>query len=232
MITRLAENLYRVISDLNIMITRGFHTDLKQNYKALETSINEFKETPDTLFKELFEPWCKEDFYRFCRLINTIQNKDSDWQMNSISLLPHFAYLFNELCLIYDEIEMRRPEIVKSVEADDTPKPDTSTDRVNLPEFAKIIDTPEMRKAQEIGLIDEQYKWLKGLQLLACFAREMSLKYKLNNAQNADGTPRVNWQIFERFFDIQKGKLRQNYNDIQKTGQQPRDKNLIDTLFK
>ena len=159
MITRLAENLYRVVSDLDIMLTRGFHTDLKQHYRALETSINEFKETPEILYKELFEPWCKEDFCRFCRLINIIQNKDDDWQDNLLRLAPYSFDLFNELCQIYDEIEMRQPEIIKII-ATDTAEglrlPDElNTDRARK-YFARAVE------AQFMELTPKGAKWLFG----------------------------------------------------------------------
>lgn len=86
-------------------------------------------------------------------------------------------------------------------------------------------------KAIEIGLMDESYNWSKGMQLLSCFAREMSLRLGLNKAQNSDGTQRISWQPFEQLFKIDKGKLRSNYNDIQKTGQTPHGIELIDKIF-
>lgn len=98
------------------------------------------------------------------------------------------------------------------------------------------LDNPEARrifqKAIELGLMSEDYKWLKGLQLLACFAREMSLKFKLGKGINSAGTQRVSWKPFELLFNIEEGKLRANFSDIQKTGQQPTDHTLIDKIFK
>ena len=87
------------------------------------------------------------------------------------------------------------------------------------------------RKAIDLGLMSEEYKWLKGLQMLACFARDMSLKLNLNKATNCDGTKRISWKPFENLFKVEQGKLRLNYNDIQKTGQNPSEIGLIDKVF-
>ena len=81
-------------------------------------------------------------------------------------------------------------------------------------------------KAVELGLMTEGYKWLSGLQVLACFAREMSINLNLGKGG------RISWKPFETLFDIDPGKLRLNYNDIQKTGQDPRDAHLVDEVFK
>lgn len=103
------------------------------------------------------------------------------------------------------------------------------------PTLPKELDNDEaakyFAKAIEIGLMDESYNWSKGMQLLSCFAREMSLKLGLSEAQNSDGTQRISWQPFEQLFKIDKGKLRSNYNDIQKTGQNPHGIELIDKIF-
>ena len=87
-------------------------------------------------------------------------------------------------------------------------------------------------KAIRLGLMDCNYKWLKGMQMLACFAYEMSKKLKLGKGENADGRSRISWKPFETLFSVDRGKLRLNYNDIQKTGQQPKDSYLIDGVFK
>lgn len=156
MITQLTKNLYRVISDLNIVIECGFHTDLTQHYKALEASIREYKETPEALYRELFEPWCKVDFSRFCRLVNIIENKNEDWQENSIKILPDFAVIFNELCFIYDEIAMRQPELVKSIKVDTAEgvkmPEELNTDRVRK-YFARAVECGYMKP------IANGYKW-------------------------------------------------------------------------
>ena len=81
-------------------------------------------------------------------------------------------------------------------------------------------------KAKEIGLIDDNYKWLKGKQLLACFCHDMSQSLSLGKGE------RIAWKPFEALFGIEKGKLRSNYNDIQKTGQNPSDIALVDDVFK
>jgi hypothetical protein len=101
----------------------------------------------------------------------------------------------------------------------------------NLP---SELDTPEAKaifdEARDIGLLDCDYKWLKTKQLLACFAQKMSDKLMLGKGVNSDGTSRISWQPFERLFNEK--NLRLSYNDIQKTGQLPREHELIDKLFK
>ena len=95
-----------------------------------------------------------------------------------------------------------------------------------LPEGLRSDEaTAYFNKAIELGLMDDEYQWKKGLQLLSCFAREMSLKLKLGKGG------RISWKPFEQLFKQQKGKLRLNYNDIQKTGQEPSDVYLIDEVF-
>lgn len=93
-------------------------------------------------------------------------------------------------------------------------------DRLRKPEAKKYFD-----KAIELGLMDSNYEWKKGLQMLACFAREMSITLKMGKGD------KISWQPFEILFNIEKGKLRQNYNDIQKTGQAPSEVDLIDKVF-
>lgn len=87
-------------------------------------------------------------------------------------------------------------------------------------------------KAVEAGLMTKQYKWQKSQLLLACFAREMSLKLCLNKAQNTDGTYRISWQPFEELFGLKKHVLRTSYNDMQKTGQPPKNIEIVDSIFK
>ncbi len=81
-------------------------------------------------------------------------------------------------------------------------------------------------KAIELGLMSPEYKWLMGLQLLACFVREMNIHLEL------DKGGRISWRPFEVLFELKKGKLRSNYNDIQKTGQSPLKIELVDEVFK
>lgn len=132
-----------------------------------------------------------------------------------------------------------------------TPQPDTSTPVITemvidtstgatgtAPEGWRLpieLDTPEgweiWRQAIEKKLITDDFRWQKGLQLLACFAREMSLRFSLGKGVNSDGTKRINWKIFEELFNIEKGKLRSNYNDIQKTGIEPNEIMIINEIF-
>lgn len=153
---------------------------------------------------------------------------DGDWER----LQPLCDFLYNteigravQDCIFKDE--------ATDEEQPDSPEADTTTDTPNLP---SKLNTPEVlgvfTEAQKLGLMDGQYKWLKGLQLLACFAREMSLKFKWGKGVNGNGEPRISWQPLEQFYGLKKYTLRSNYNDIQKTGQQPTDSALIDQLFK
>lgn len=100
------------------------------------------------------------------------------------------------------------------------PQQNKLPDELNTDEALKYF-----AKAKEIGLIDDNYKWLKGKQLLACFCREMSLKLDLGKGD------RISWQPFEILFTIKKGSLRSNLNDIQKTGESPTDIYLVDKVF-
>lgn len=157
---------------------------------------------------------------------------DEDWER----LQPLCDFLYNtdigravQDCIFKDEAT----DEATDEEQPDSPEASPTTDTPNLP---SELNTPEVlgifAEAQKLGLMDEQYKWLKGLQLLACFAREMSLKFKWGKGVNGNGEPRISWQPFELFYGLKKYTLRSNYNDIQKTGQQPTDSALIDQLFK
>ena len=86
-------------------------------------------------------------------------------------------------------------------------------------------------KAINIGLMDADFKWLRGMQLLACFAREMRLRLQLGKGANSDNRPRISWKPFETLFKLPNGKLRSNNNDIQKTGQDPSDIWMVDKVF-
>lgn len=145
-------------------------------------------------------------------------------------LQPLCEYLYNT------EIGRTVQQVIFERDKSDTPDLNETTARPEAVTLPDILATPEALKifeqARELGLIDRDYKWLKGLQLLACFAREMSLKLGLGKGNNSDGTPRISWQPFERLFNISNGKLRANYNDVQKTGQNPGDHTLIDGIFK
>lgn len=103
-------------------------------------------------------------------------------------------------------------------------------------QLPKELETKEAKryfaKAIELGLMDNNYKWLKGLQMLSLFASKMSDKLNLNKATNTNGTKRIAWQPFELLFGIEKGKLRSNLNDIQRTGVEPKEAYLIDEVFK
>ena len=125
----------------------------------------------------------------------------------------------------------------QQVTTDSEPQPEAQI-TVNEPQQIKLpkeLDNDEaakyFAKAIEVGVMDEKYNWLKGLQLLSCFARDMSLKLGLSKAQNSDGTKRITWKPFEQLFKIDNGKLRSNYNDIQKTGDLPKDIHLINKIF-
>lgn len=96
-------------------------------------------------------------------------------------------------------------------------------------QIPKELTTPEakayFKKAIELGLMDSNNHWLKGQQMLTCFAREMSIRLKIGKGD------RIAWKPFEILFNVSSGKLRLNYNDIQKTGQAPKDVKLIDKVF-
>ena len=94
----------------------------------------------------------------------------------------------------------------------------------------KELETDEAKryfdKAINLGLLDNKYNWLEGTQMLAYFVSEMSNKLHLGKGN------RISWKPFETLFKVQHGKLRLNLNDIQKSGNFPRNKAIIDKIFK
>ncbi len=95
-----------------------------------------------------------------------------------------------------------------------------------LPDVLNTDEAKELfNRAIELGLMKDDYTWDKGLQLAACFAREMSIRLDIGKGD------RISWKPFEELFKLENGKLRSNYNDIQKTGQNPSDINLVDAVF-
>lgn len=124
-----------------------------------------------------------------------------------------FVRLQNAMGIVCDLIE-KLPTDEQAAYAQQLP------DKLNTDEAKRYF-----AKAIELGLMTDNYKWLKGLQMLACFARDFSMKLSLGKGN------RISWKPFESLFGIEPGKLRLNYNDIQKTGQNPSESDLIDKVF-
>lgn len=93
----------------------------------------------------------------------------------------------------------------------------------------KELDTDEAKmyfdRAIKIGLMDSNNKWLEGKQMLAWFASKMSDSLKLGKGD------RISWKPFETLFGFKPGELRSHFNDIQKTGNPPKNASLIDNVF-
>ncbi len=119
-------------------------------------------------------------------------------------------------------------EALPKLEPQQVPEPtNTKPQQGKLPDELNTDEALKyFAKAKEIGLIDDNYTWLKGKQLLACFCRDMSFKLDLGKGG------RISWQPFEILFKTKKGSLRSNLNDIQKTGEAPTDIYLVDKVFK
>ena len=96
-------------------------------------------------------------------------------------------------------------------------------------ELPKELNTDEAKmyfeRAIKIGLMDGNNKWLEGKQMLAWFASKMSDRLKLGKGD------RISWKPFETLFGFKSGELRSHFNDIQKTGNHPKNANLIDKVF-
>lgn len=94
-------------------------------------------------------------------------------------------------------------------------------------EMPKELCTDEAKRYFELainkGLMNSKYEWSKGRELLACFCHDMSQKLSLGKGD------RIAWKPFEVLFGFK--NLRGNYNDIQKTGREPSDIELIDNIF-
>lgn len=232
MIATLTESLYNVVSDFNIMIERGFYSaQFQEHYKALEASISDFKKSREVLYKELFEPWCKVDFCRFCRLTNRILNHSEEWQEKALRISPDFPILLNELCLIYDEMEQRAPELVEIAERDDSDEPTGSTDQQQLEKVENVerdepsisADTPGLngqtstptslpensperaKRAFEMALKDGfMEKTATGYKWLYNGGSKACLAYFLAMVYNPDNSRITPFTLLERLFNVKR----------------------------
>ena len=138
------------------------------------------------------------------------------------TLTPHKARL-SEVCKEYKKI-WSKPAPIEFV-CDLLESKLTAQQSID-PRLTTVEAKAYFNEAIELGLMDKDYNWLKGLQMLSCFAWEMSKALKMGKGD------RIAWRPFEILFGVEKGKLRLNYNDIQKTGQNPSESYLIDQILR
>lgn len=137
-------------------------------------------------------------------------------------------YIWRERLKMFCELNQEAKEILEIYNHVFTnSKADDKGRNAKIP---KELETEEARKffdkARELGLIGENNKWLRGLQLLSCFCDEMSKRLGLGKGG------RISWQPFEAYFGVESRKLRSNLNDVKKTGKEPSDINLVNEVFK
>lgn len=160
---------------------------------------------------------------------NLIQSKSIDggciWNMTE----RRFDFDNSKDLCLYTDAEFVRLQNAMGIVCDLIEKLPTDERAAYAQQLPDKLNTDEAKryfaKAIELGLMTDNYKWLKGLQMLACFARDFSMKLSLGKGN------RISWKPFESLFEIEPGKLRLNYNDIQKTGQNPSESDLIDKVF-
>lgn len=187
---------------------------LKQQYGVFSLYFNEIRHTRDIeeLYRVMGDYLSRLDSSKGDMLLYCL-----DW----INVYGHNGYITEKPPFV-DEWE----SLEQTAEIEQHPEPQQIPTELSIPEAKVYLD-----KAIELGLMDSNYKWLKGLQMLACFACSMSIRLELGKGVNGDGRPRISWKPFETLFSVDRGKLRLNYNDIQKTGQQPKESYLIDKVF-
>jgi hypothetical protein len=160
-----------------------------------------------------------------CKIINVFGDMANEIVVRLHHLLViismhtrHICELFNELKVLDTDQVSSSP--IETEQSDVTLPPELDTDRARK----------YLNKAREIGLFADKYVWVKSKSLLACFAREMSLKLDLGKGESSDGVKRISWKPFEILFKVE--NLRSSYNDLQKIGQDPIGIELIDEIFK
>ncbi len=192
---------------LHFMRDRGQLLEaLKPDELEIENGKKAIKKNPKRLFRGFFDAI---DEYRADGVWTDEQWKEYKGALNELG--RGFEVRLKQFATAYD---------YKLGDDPNSPEPQQIPTELDTPEAKVYLD-----KAIELGLMDSNYKWLKGLQMLACFAVEMSKRLKLGKGE------RISWKPFETLFSVNCGKLRLNYNDIQKTGQQPKESYLIDRVF-
>ncbi|MCR4582234.1 MAG: hypothetical protein K5764_01580 [Prevotella sp.] len=187
-----------------------FMRDRQQLLEALQPDYYEkdgdevvLVENPNRMFRPLLKVI---DKFRADGLWTDEQWKECRWTIETIE--KQFEERLRQFAAAYDYKTEQEPE------------PQQIPPQLATPEAQNYF-----ARAIELGLMDSNYNWLKGLQMLSCFAREMSIKLKLGKGE------RISWKPFEILFGVEQGKLRLNYNDIQKTGQDPSESYLVDRIF-
>lgn len=167
MITELSERLSNFVTDLDIAISKSFNVQsLNSDYLLLKEVIEIYNKNPSILHRELFEKWCEVDTKRIFQLINYLISQDDNWQEASLQLLPELCVTINSLCMIADEIELRRNDLITDLIEKPKETKCSNDSGLNLP---RELDTNRARKyfarAIEAGFIidiETGYKWIMG----------------------------------------------------------------------
>lgn len=181
---------------------------LKYDIKYWEDSISSFRKNWFKSVDEIVE-----------------QGYWTDEQKNNYkTFFSHLDYLFIVRLKQFQKVFRKPFEKAKK----ETSTTNQIPDELNTEESKKYLE-----RAIKLGLMNERYEWLKGKQLCAYFASEMSKRLKLGKGivGGKDGSTRTSWKPFEELFGIENGKLRQNMNDIQKTNVYPMGWELVDKVF-
>ena len=195
--------------------------------------VEEIKKTKDAILAKL-ELWkWKNDEPYFGLAYSLKQNNDKEFfiricrkHLTTLERIEHLKSLMlnNSMCAKLNEVQMKwLDEYSNNIPLKQKQE---QTAETKLPEE---LNTDEAKKyfqcVIDLGFMDDNYKWLGGLQTCAYFASKMSDKLKLGKGE------RINWKPFEALFGVPKGKLRLNLNDVIKTGGNPKNIKLIKNIF-
>lgn len=204
-------------------------------------SIPKYLQVTRVKFKDVLSRIPDKDYYSFDNLLfnqndneysgrvqplvemGVITHKEAEDILVSVSMIIRdINWAVNKIAEMYKELEKMALPSTNGQEA-----------TKNIPVELQTEEARELLgKAVKVGLCTEDYTWKKGMQLAACFAKEMSDRMNLGKGQNQEGVKRVSWKPFEVLFDFKSGSLRGHLNDIQKTGINPSNIDLVENIFK
>lgn len=234
MITELAQSLYNVIVGLNMSIEHNLCSyQLQQEYAQLKSHLETYENQPTTLYKEMFDEWCKTDVRNLYDLIEKLINKDNEWSNNACGLLPDIGVVANSLCQIADEIERRRGDIIAEISP--KPQPYTSTRATpptgdTAPEGCTLpmeVDNPQAQtyftELINYGLMEiknGRYEWRGTRKELTLCAELMSEKLMYRNK----------WSVFQALFGV-KNLAQERYKAIDLYGKYSNREKKIRDIF-